>query len=169
MRRLVLGSAAAAVLLIGVGAFVFARWDDRMCDADVLDSCGTDPGWRVTEIAGRYVVLVPETFSRFIAPFSESSFYPEPAEAEQAETAIAVAYGDLPGYRQYAGIIYQGRRYLFVNGFCQPSAIDWKENVIDHVMEDSCGFRAVYDLGNDSLAWMLFAPDRQNPGAVDPS
>lgn len=62
--------------------------------------------------------------------------------------------------RQYFGFIRQGRKLVFLVGFCKTVEIDWRRRFVPLPMAATCYFEAQYDLESQQLLYIWQYPER---------
>lgn len=73
------------------------------------------------------------------------------AKAEEAVADRAATIDDpertpfLKGYRQYAGLVVDGERLIYINSFCKEFT-DWQSNVIIVMDGGPCFWNAIYNV-----------------------
>ncbi|MBV8063727.1 MAG: hypothetical protein JOY51_09030 [Nevskia sp.] len=123
--------------------------------APLLGGCARE--LHATVLGPDQTEIVGEQCSRPNPPRHESVWQPGPAEVQQLEQDLpqldALAPGSSPRLgdpkaydRQYFGLLVQGRRLIYVNGFLEPMANkEWQQYAIVVCGGGTGAWGAVYD------------------------
>ncbi|MGB3307671.1 MAG: hypothetical protein WBA63_15905 [Thermomicrobiales bacterium] len=139
--------------------------------------CDGDTEWQVVRIGNVEGVVVPEDEARDLAAWGtsdpiEGTWQPDKADIEELESHIeeAAAHGSSPsqqprpesldGYvRQYAGIIENGEKKIFVNGMCHVDSDAWKHEPYIVMDGGPCYFTAVYNVETEEFELFRYNGD----------
>jgi hypothetical protein len=55
-------------------------------------------------------------------------------------------------YRQYLGILIEGKRYIYINGMCEKPRGDWDKRLQDVCDGGSCFWGVLYNVGGGSFS-----------------
>lgn len=86
----------------------------------------------------------------------EGFWMPTAEDVAAAEAALSERESDLEHTRQYAGVIQDGDRKVFINGFCDSFGLDWRTKIIAVDDGGECYFNAMYNLDLNELDWFRF-------------
>ena len=139
--------------------------------------CKSDTEWQVVRIGDVDGVIVPEDEARDLALWGtsdpiEGTWQPDKADIVVLESHIeeAAANGSSPsqqprpesldGYvRQYAGIIENGEKKIYVNGMCHVDGDSWKHSPYIVMDGGPCFFTAVYNVGTEEFELFWYNGD----------
>lgn len=113
-------------------------------------------GW--VEVTGQgYVgVIVSVDDADGFGTSEEGYWMPTAEDIEVAEAALSEYEPDLEHNRQYAGVIQEGDRKVYINGFCTTYGGDWRKKIIAVEDGGSCYFSAMYNVDRDELEFFSF-------------
>lgn len=141
------------------------------------ESCNRDPGWQLVTTGNVEGVIVPEDEAADLASWGVNGPIDgvwQPVEADIAtlelhiEEAAASASSpsrqpppeSLDGYvRQYAGIIENGEKKIYVNGMCHVDGDTWKHSPYIVMDGGPCFFTAVYNVETETFELFRYNGD----------
>ncbi|MEJ7837541.1 MAG: hypothetical protein WKF81_01930 [Thermomicrobiales bacterium] len=138
------------------------NWLIQIVIAIVVLLFGTSPfspegaGW--VEVSGENYedIIVSIDAADGFGTSEEGFWMPTAEDIEAAESALSEREPDLDHIRQYAGVIQDGDRKVFINGFCDSFGRDWRTQIITVDDGGSCYFSAMYNADSDELDYFNF-------------
>jgi hypothetical protein len=120
---------ARAIQASGYEGVVFTSWEHLPYGMTSVGSAQVEGAWVPDEA----------TVAR-----AESALVPALEKVERAREIIP----RLATYkRQYFGFLAGGKRYVYVNAFCDTTRDSWRERVVLVKDGGSCYFQAIFDVG----------------------
>ena len=113
-------------------------------------------GWIAVNTNGHPGVIVSEEDAGIFGTGAESFWMPSASDIVNVELAIQQDQGDLAHLRQYAGVIEDGERKVFVNGFCDDTGRNWQAEIVAVDDGGDCFFRAMYNVDSGELEYFRF-------------
>jgi hypothetical protein len=62
--------------------------------------------------------------------------------------------------RQYFGFIRDGRKQIFIVGFCEPVSLDWRKELVTSPIAGKCYLEAQYDLEDGQIQYLWQKTER---------
>lgn len=113
-------------------------------------------GWVAVNVNGHPGVIVSADYAVNFGTGADGFWMPSETDVENTELAITEEKGDLAHLRQYAGIIEDGEKKVFVNGFCDDTERNWYAEIVAVDDGGDCFFSAVYNVDAGELEYFRF-------------
>jgi hypothetical protein len=113
-------------------------------------------GWVAVNANGHPGVIVSSDDADAFGTGAEEFWMPAESDIVDVEEAIQDDQGDLAHMRQYAGVIEDGERKVFINGFCDDMGIDWQTEIVAVDDGGDCFFSAMYNVDAGELEYFQF-------------
>ena len=113
-------------------------------------------GWVAVNVNGHPGVIVPADYAVNFGTGAEEFWMPTESDVVNTELAITEEEGDLAHLRQYAGIVEDGDKKVFVNGFCDDAGRNWYAEIVAVDDGGECFFSALYNVDTGELEYFRF-------------